>query len=532
MQTLDRRDLIKAAAAVSAASLMGVPMASLAQAARGGLAVIGTTQRPRHLNPGVQSGIATMMPGAQLFATPLTIDAKWNIKPFLAESWSVADDDRSIELRLRKGATFHDGRPITADDVKFSIEAVRDNHPFKTMFGPVSNVVVRDAHSVVIQLTEPHPAIDLAMTTVFLPIMPRHIYGDGKPLATHPRNATDVVGSGPFRLVDFKPGETIVMERFKNFFIPDRPLLDRLVVREYKDASSLLLAFERGEVDVNTALTDPRDVERSRKMPGVSVVDNAASGIGPLIWLAFNTKHPQLSDKRVRQAISFAIDRDFITEVLFSKLHKRATGPIGSASPFYSDQVERYDHNLAKAAALLDAAGFRPGANGVRLTLTADAIPGSPDLKTVQEYLKPQLAKIGIDVTLRVSPDFPAWARRVSSWQFDMTLDSVWNWGEPVIGVHRTYLSSNIRQGVIWSNTQQYANPRVDELLAAAGRERNMDKRKALYREFQRIVVDDCPVAFLYEPNFSYAYRPTIPNPPTSIWGVMAPQHEMSFRKV
>ncbi|MGA1317551.1 MAG: twin-arginine translocation signal domain-containing protein, partial [Rubrivivax sp.] len=81
MQTLDRRDLIKAAAAVSAASLMGVPMASLAQAARGGLAVIGTTQRPRHLNPGVQSGIATMMPGAQLFATPLTIDAKWNIKP-------------------------------------------------------------------------------------------------------------------------------------------------------------------------------------------------------------------------------------------------------------------------------------------------------------------------------------------------------------------------------------------------------------------------------------------------------------------
>jgi peptide/nickel transport system substrate-binding protein len=320
------------------------------------------------------------------------------------------------------------------------------------------------------------------------------------------------------------------MERFDRFFVKDRPLIDRLIIREYKDPASLLLAFERGEVDINTGLTDPRDVERARKVTGATVVSEMARGIGPLIWLAFNCKHPQLQDRRVRQAISFAIDRDFVTRTLFSGLHKRATGPIGSASPMYTAEVERYDLNLQKASQLLDAAGLKPGANGMRTTLTLDFFPGSNDVRATAEYLKPALAKVGIDVQLRNSPDFPAWARRVSTFQYDMTMDSVWNWGDPVIGVHRTYLSSNIREGVIWSNTHQYANPKVDELLAAAGRERDAARRRALYRDFQRIVVDDCPIAFLYEPNFSVGFR-RIAEPKPSVWGMMAPLHQMGVTR-
>jgi peptide/nickel transport system substrate-binding protein len=111
-----------------------------------------------------------------------------------------------------------------------------------------------------------------------------------------------------------------------------------------------------------------------------------------------------------------------------------------------------------------------------------------------------------------------------------MTMDSVWNWGDPVIGVHRTYLSSNIREGVIWSNTQRYANSKVDELLTAAGKERNLDRRKALYREFQQIVVDDVPIAFLYEPNFSVGLR-RLADPRASVWGLMAPMQDWSVRK-
>jgi peptide/nickel transport system substrate-binding protein len=530
MDAPTRRALIQSLAATAGGAILGVPMAALAQAARGGVVVIGTTQRPRHLNPAVQSGIATMMPGAQLFATPLTIDANWQPRPFLAESWAVSEDARSITLNLRRDAVFHDGRPITSEDVQFSVEAVREHHPFKSMFAPVNAVTLPDRHTAVIRLAEPHPALALAMTTVFLPIMPKHVYGDGQPLPTHPRNATNVVGSGPFRLLEFRQGEHIVMERFDRFFVKDRPLLDRLIIREFKDPSSLLLAFERGDVDINTALTDPRDVDRARKAPGATVVSDLARGTGPLIWLAFNCKHPQLQNKAVRQAISYAIDRDFIVKTLFSGLHKRATGPIGSASPFHSSDVERYDLDLKKAAALLDGAGLKPGANGMRMQLSLDFIPGSADLRTAAEYLKPALAKVGIDVQLRNSPDFPTWARRVSSFQYDMTIDSVWNWGDPVIGVHRTYLSSNIREGVIWSNTHQYANPKVDELLAAAGKERDPARRKALYRDFQRIVVDDCPLAFLYEPNFSVGFR-RVADPKASVWGMMAPLHETGLSK-
>jgi peptide/nickel transport system substrate-binding protein len=141
------------------------------------------------------------------------------------------------------------------------------------------------------------------------------------------------------------------------------------------------------------------------------------------------------------------------------------------------------------------------------------------------------LAKVGIEVNVRVSPDFPTWARRVSSGQFEMTIDSVWNWGDPVIGVHRTWLSSNIRPGVIWSNTQSYSNAKVDQLLADAGKEMNIAKRKALYKEAQKIIVDDCPVAFLYEAVNTEGYRSTVVQPPRGIWGLIDGQTDMGARK-
>ena len=132
---------------------------------------------------------------------------------------------------------------------------------------------------------------------------------------------------------------------------------------------------------------------------------------------------------------------------------------------------------------------------------------------------------------MRASPDFPTWARRVSSHQFEMTMDSVWNWGDPVIGVHRTWLSTNIKPGVIWSNTQGYVNPKVDELLAAAGQEMNLAKRKALYKDVQKIVVDDCPVAFLVEATFTEGYLGKVASPPKGIWGLVDGLTETAVRK-
>ncbi len=526
LSSMQRRTLLQAAAG----TLCGIPLATLAQAAKGGVVVIGTTQKPRHLNSAVQSGIATMFPAAQLFASPLRMDAQWKPQPYLAEKWDLSPDNRSVSLTLRKGALFHDGKPITSEDIKFSIETIRDHHPFKSMYAPVNAVTISDAQTAVVRLAEPHPALLLAMSTSLTPIIPKHIFGDGTDPKVHPRNANPV-GSGPFKLVEFKPGEHIVMERFDKFFLKDLPRLDRVIIKEYKDPASLLLAFERGEIDVHQAIGDPRDLERARKIPGVQLVSGAAPAIGPLLWLAFNTKNPKLADKRVRQAISYAIDRKFVLQSLLGGLHKASTGPIASGSPFYTAEVETYAFNLAKAGQLLDAAGLKPGAGGMRLALEVDTIPGSSELKTMQEYLKPALAKVGIDVTVRASPDFPTWARRVASHQFEMTMDSVWNWGDPVIGVHRTWLSSNIKPGVIWSNTQSYQNPKVDELLALAAKETDLAKRKAQYREAQKLVVDDCPVAFLVEATFTEGYNAKVVQPPRGIWGMIDGITEAAMKK-
>lgn len=519
MTTTTRRHFLQSAALSGAAGIFGVPWHAAAQAARGGVLVVGTTQRPRHLNSAVQSGIATMFPAAQIFASPLRMSADYKPMPYLAERWELSPDNRSVKLQLRKDAVFHDGRPVTAEDLKFSLEAIRDNHPFRSMYEPLNAVTIEDERTAVVRLAVPHPALLLAMSTSLTPILPRHVFGDGQDLKLHPRNAKPI-GSGPFRLVDFKVGEAIVMERFDRFFLKDAPKLDRIIVREFKDPSSLLLAFERGDIDIHSGLVDPRDIARAKKVPGAAIVPGSAPALGALIWLAFNTKHPKLADKRVRQAIHYAFDKKTLIDSLLGGVPKRSTGPIASGSPFYTAKVEPYDLDLAKAAQLLDAAGLKAGANGVRFAIDLDSPPGVADLKVAQEYMKPALAKVGIEVNVRTSPDFPTWARRVSTHQFEMTLDSVWNWGDPVIGVHRTWLTSNIRPGVIWSNTQQYSNPKVDSLLADAGKEMDSKKRRAMYEEFQRIVVDDCPVAFLFEANYHQGAHGRVKSAPGGIWGM------------
>ena len=209
-----------------------------------------------------------------------------------------------------------------------------------------------------------------------------------------------------------------------------------------------------------------------------------------------------------------------------------ANGPIAPGSPFFTDKVETYKLDLKKSAALLDAAGLKPDSSGKRVALTLDFLPNTPDnSQTIAEYLRSQLKKVGIEVTVRTAPDFPTWARRVSTADFDATMDGAFNYGDPVIGVHRTYLSSNIKPGVIWSNTQSYVNPKVDDLLARATVEKDVDKRKALYAEFQRQVTADLPVIFTHVWAQGYAARKDLVNVPESIWAPMVPWDTMSRKK-
>ena len=526
--TMPRRDVVKLGLAVAGSAFS---MTAGAQPAKGGgTLIVGTTQTARHLNGAVQPGSATGMPSTQLFASPLRYDDKWNPQPYLAESWKLAEDGKSLTLNLRKNALFHDGKPITSEDVAFSIMAIKANHPFTTMMGPVEKVETPDPHTAILRMSQPHPAILLAMSPALAPIMPKHIYGDGQDLKTHPRNSVDVVGSGPFKFVEFQPGRRIVLERFDKFFLAGKPYLDKVIFNVNSDQSSILLGLERGDIHMVPLISAPSDLKRLAQNPKIALTAKGYEGLGPLNWLAFNLGRKPMSDLRVRQAIAHSIDKKFIAKALMGGYAQDADGPLMPGSPFASHDLVTYPIDLKKAAELLDAAGYKAGPGGERFKLTIDYFPGFDDQqKVVAEYVRTQLKKVGIAAEVRTSADFPAWAKRIADRDFDVTMDAVFNWGDPVIGVHRTYLSSNIKP-IVWTNTQDYHNPKVDELLDLAGKTMEPAKRKTYYAEFQKIVTEDLPIYFINVMSLHTGSLKTVENVPVTIWGPLSPYDEVRFK--
>lgn len=522
-----RRALFAGTAALAFAATVSPLFAQEAQ--KGGTLVVASLQKPRHLNAAVQSGIATGVPAAQIFATLLRYGESFEPQPYLAESWQFSEDSKALTLTLRDGATFHDGKPITSQDVVWSLGVVKDNHPFSSMLAPVESFEAPDPRTVVIRMKEPHPAILLVLSSALTPILPKHVFDDGQDIKSNPKNNLPI-GSGPFKVTQFEPGQHIILERYDGFFLEGRPYLDRIVIRQYQDANSGVLAMESGEAQLFPFLDATRLIRRLEKSDSMAVTDKGYAGVGPINWLAFNTKNPALSDVRVRQAIAHAVDRNFVAKALHSGLSKPAIEPVVQESPFFTEDVARYDFDLDKAKVLLAEAGY--GEGGKTLQLRIDYIPDIDEQqRAVAEYVKAALAKAGVEVSLRSSPDFPTWSQRISSYDFDMTMDQVFNWGDPVIGVNRTYLCSNIREGVIWSNTQQYCNEEVDKLMNAAGVEPDPAKRKELYAAAFKQITADVPIHFINEVPYHTVYSQAVQNPPVSIWGAMGPMDEVWLKQ-
>jgi len=510
---------------LTTALLVSANTVSAEEPGRGGELVIGASYTPPSLNPAVQSGFGAGVPGAQLFAGLVRYDTDWTPQPYLATGWAFSNEGRTLTLDLIENATFHDGEPIEASDVVFSLNAVKENHPFKTMFSAVESVEADGKYTVRINLSHPHPALMLALSPLLLPIMPEHVYGEGE-LRTHPQNLNNVVGSGPFKFGEFVSDRHIVLERNEDFFVEDRPYLDRIVIRIVRDRGNMSLLLRRGEVHYNpyTSLT-LREIDRLANSDGLSATTAGYGGIGAINWLAFNLSRETWQDPRVRKAVAYAVDKDFIIDTMQLGRSTRATGPIAAESPFYTGDVERYDLDIDKAKSLLDEAGYKPDADGIRMNITIDWIPGSVEFgKNLGEALAAQLRKVGIDATVRSLPDFGSWIGVISAnHDYDLSIESVFNWGDPVIGVHRTFVTSNIRPGVPFSNTTHYSNPKVDELLEKAGIETDPDKRRILYHEFQKIITSDLPIHHLHAVPFHTVHNDNLGGLPDGIWGAMAP---------
>src|SRR5699024_3703259 len=207
----------------------------------------------------------------------------------LATEWEWSEDGKTFTAKLREDAVFHDGEPITSEDVEFSIMAVKKYHPFSGMFNVVESVDTPDPHTVVFNLEQPHPALLIALSPGLSPILPKHIYDDGQELSNHPRNSEDVVGSGPFKFKSFAPGKEIVLERFDDFFIEDRPYLDRVVFQVNEDQTTLFLGLQQGNLQVVPFISDVSILQMVEADPSVDMTERGYEGVGSLHWLAINT---------------------------------------------------------------------------------------------------------------------------------------------------------------------------------------------------------------------------------------------------
>jgi len=484
----------------------------------GGTLVYATNQSPRHLNGTVQSGLATAVPGTQVNASPLFFDENYEPQPYLAESWEVAEDGLSVTLNLRDNAVFHDGEPITSEDVEFSILTSKENHPFSAMFAPVESVDSSDPLVAVVNLSQPHPAILMAMTPGLLPIIPKHIFDDGQDIQAHPRNAgSDFVGSGPFQVVEYEEGERIVLERFDDFFIEGRPYLDEIIIDILPDPNSVILGIDNGDYDM-AVQPNQAAVEQFRDDDRFVVSSDGGDAIGQIDWLNLNLRSEALSSVEARQAIAIAVDQPGWRDIVaLGQSTQNVTG-IQNASPFYNGSATSYEErDLDRAMELLAEAGLEDGFE-LDMPATAGMLPTA-------EFVKQNLEDIGVTLNIRQVPDFPTWAAEVAGGTYDMAYTQVWNWGDPVIGVNRSYDCENRIDppGVIWSNNSWYCNDEVDALLDEAAVTFDTDARAALYFEATELINQDAPIVYLGKPESHQIRTTAVQNPPTGIWGVMSP---------
>ena len=520
------RAVLSTVAAASLFAALAAPWAA-AEPRPGGTLVVAAQGGLRHLNPAVQSGSQSGL-GVQLFAGLVRLDDRFEPQPYLAERWEIAGDGLSYTFHLARNARFHDGVPVTSEDVAFSLGVVKENHPFGiAMFDAVDRVETPDLHTAILRLKQPHPALMQALVPLLMPVLPKHVFGDGRDLGTHPMNAMPV-GSGPFRFTEWIRGRHVILERNDDFFIEGRPLLDRIVVRFINDPSVRMLALEKGEVDYHPfAGLRFREALRIADNPELRVSTKGYEALGPVNYLEFNLREPPFDDLRVRRAVAYAIDQRYMVETLHGGLPHPGYGPLHHTSPFFNGGPDPYPVDLERARRLLGAAGHAPDADGVRMRVTLDYPPfHTESLGTGAAYIKAQLKKVGIAVELRPPVDFASWAKRIASWDYRLTLNTHWTYPDPVIGVHRIYLCANIRK-IVWSNTQGYCNERVDALLGEAGATLDVDRRKALYGAFQRIVNEDLPLYFINEEPYVTVSHRLVKNPPETVWGPMQPLDEV-----
>ncbi|WP_230533719.1 ABC transporter substrate-binding protein [Microvirga roseola] len=496
---LTRRTLLAGASATSLLSLL--PKTSLAADGSSVLNVIAFPEPPT-LFIGLDQNGSTQTVAGKIYESLLTYDFDFTPRPSLAKSWEVSPDGLTYTFKLQEDAKWHDGKPFTADDVVFTTkEFLMEVHPrARVIFENCETIEALDPHTVRFVLKKPFAPFLMAFEMSTSPMIPAHLY-KGTNYRTNPNNAKPI-GTGPFKLADWQKGSFIRLVRNPDYHGEGEPHLDEMYFHILPDAGSRALALEQGRVQ-QTQFQDlePFDVQRLASLPNIELITKGYEFYAPVARIEFNTRVKPFDDKRFRQAINYALDRKAILNTIFFSQGRVATGPLNSKTRFYDPDVTRYDYDLAKAKALLDDMGLKPDANGVRTQVKFLRLPWGETWARFAEYVKQSLGKVGIAVEIE-SADPAGWTSRYANWDFQMTSNYPYQFGDPALGVARFFVSSNIRKGVAYSNNTGYTNPRVDELFAAGASALSKEDRQKAYSEVQKILTEEVPMAWLVEVDF------------------------------
>ena len=395
----------------------------------GGVLKVLWWQGPTLLNPHFAVGTKDQ-DGSRLFYEPLAgWDREGNLRPMLAETLpgredgTLAADGRSVTWKLKKGVTWHDGKPFTADDVVFTWEYAGDPATSAVTSGSYRDVVVEkvDSHTVVVKYKQPTPFWADTFVGAAGCIIPKHLFGDyiGAKSRDAPANLKPV-GTGPYVFKDFKPGDLVSGVLNPNYHQPNRPHFDAIEMKGGGDAVSAARAvLQTGEFDFawNMQVEDEILLRLEKGGKG-RVIFNKGGGIEHIQlnttdpWTevdgersSLKTKHPLLSDPAVRQALALLVDRDSVEQHIYGRTGVATANFINNPERFRS-KTTKYEFNVDKANALLDKGGWVRGADGIRvkdgkrLKLVYQTSINQPRQKT-QQIIKQACQKAGIEMDLK-----------------------------------------------------------------------------------------------------------------------------------
>ncbi len=461
---------------------------------RGGTLVMVLSQDPPTINPNVTNGVPDKLMSCMIYQGMVDIGGGYKAKPRLAKTWSISPDGLTYSFDLIE-ANWQDGKPFTSEDVKYTLQEVSAKYSSVFAAGgrAMESIETPAKDKVIIKLKQPFGPFMLSMACEQGgAILPSHLYRGTDPV----RNATtltDPVGTGPFKLAEWKRGNYLKLVRNPTYYEKDRPYLDEIIAKVITQPAARMQALQAGEVDlVSTFPASSIDLVKSDPKLKIEPGEYPPASN----FLMYNIKNKPYDDKRVRHALLMATDRDFLIKNVFFNHGEQGLRPFNSwvTWPLNTDVDYRktYPFDVAKANALLDAAGLKRGSDGKRFTVKMVVFQTEYiELTQAAVALKSMWSNVGVDVNIEALESAALTKRVFVDRDFDITMVGYTTFSDPALGISRAYVTSSI--GQLYGNPTNYSNPKVDELFDLGEKATTQDERARFYREAQTILADDLP---------------------------------------